>query len=56
MSLTMPIVHHPWFDCDLGDVAGCVHPELYTVNREIFGVQIFSDGLWYPKIKNTKIF
>ena len=29
---------------------------LYTVNREILGVQIFSDGLWYLKIKNLKIF
>ena len=30
-----------------------------TVNREIFGVhvhvQIFSDHLWYAKIKSTKI-
>ena len=28
----------------------------YTVNREIFDVQIFSNGLLYPKIKSTKIF
>ena len=33
-----------------------VRKQGYTVNREIFGVQIFQDGLWYPKIKNTKIF